>query len=68
MPSFNASFLDRTNTYSFHNYFMYSKELAIRQAKQDADMMHAVEFSMEYRGSGKSVGRWVKKGSRWYKE
>lgn len=71
MADFKVSFidyLDGSGTYTFRTYFMMSKENAIRLAKQDADRLRATEFSIEYKSSGKSVGNWVKKGSRWYKE
>ena len=69
MPDFIASFEGR---YYYGNrtirFFGYSKEQAIRQAKRMADEQGADEIHIEYKGSGKSVGFWEKRGSRWYKE
>ena len=48
------------------SYMMYSRDAVIRQVKTDADKAHADEFSIQYK-SGKPVGRWEKKGSRWYR-
>lgn len=48
-------------------YLGYTKDAVIRKAKQDADEGMFSAFYLEYQ-SGKSVGNWVKKGSRWYKE
>ena len=48
-------------------YLMWSKDHAIRNAKEDAMRMDADEFSLYYRQSMKSVGQWDRKGSRWYK-
>ena len=47
-------------------YLMYSKDAVIKKVKADADKADADEFSIEYK-SGKPVGRWTKKGSRWYR-
>lgn len=49
-------------------YYGYSKDSLIRLVKRDADKNRADTIDVEYLGSGKSVGRWVKRGSRWYKE
>lgn len=50
----------------FTRYEGYSKDAVIKRVKADADRMYADEFSIEYK-SGKPVGRWVKKGTRWYR-
>ena len=49
------------------DYYFYTKEQAIRRMKNDADSMKARYFSAEYKGSGKYIGSWEKRGSRWYK-
>ena len=53
---------------SIQRYYGYSKDAVVRKVKSDADKSRADTFYIEYLGSGKSVGNWVKKGSRWYKE
>ena len=50
----------------FTRYEGYSKDAVIKKVKDDANRMYADEFSIEYM-SGKPVGRWGKKGSRWYR-
>lgn len=68
MPNFTASFEGRAyNGPRFRRFFDYSKDSAVRLAKEIADKEGATEFIMEYSPSGKTVGYWEKKGSRWYK-
>ena len=50
-----------------HTYYGYSKDTVIRLAKQDGDKNNADEISISYKGSGKHVGFWEKKGTRWMK-
>ena len=52
---------------SIRTYFGYSKEGVIRQAKHDGDNDRADEISIWYKGSGKHVGFWEKRGTRWMK-
>lgn len=68
MSDFIASFDGRSyQGPRFHRYFGYSKDVAVRLAKQRGDETGATEIMMEYMSSGKIVGFWEKKGSRWYK-
>ena len=69
MPDFVASFEDGYY-HSFTNmrYFDYTKDEAIRLAKAEADRRRSITLTLYYMHSGKSVGTWVKKGSRWYRE
>lgn len=48
-------------------FFDYPKDVAVRLAKQIGDEIGATEIMMEYMPSGKIVGFWEKKGSRWYR-
>lgn len=50
------------------SYYGYSKVGVISKVKLDADKEHADMFSIYYKGSGKSIGCWKKKGTRWYRE
>lgn len=56
----------RGNT--IQTYYGYSKDSVVRIVKRDADKTHADTFDIFYLGSGKTIGRWEKRGSRWYKE
>jgi len=68
MPNFIASFDGKFyEGPRFRRFFDYSKEVAIRLAKEVAEETGATEIYMEYMPSGKTVGFWEKKGSRWYK-
>lgn len=67
MADFNVSMEGRLYYgLRFTSYYGYSKDAVIKKVKADADRMYADEFSIEYK-SGKPVGRWTKKGSRWYR-
>ena len=69
MPNFVASYEDHYyNSSRTHRFFDYSKEEAIRLAKQRADEVGARTLYLAYMESGKTVGYWEKRGSRWYKE
>lgn len=68
MADFIASFDGRTyQGPRFRRFFGYSKDVAVRLAKQIGDETGATEIMMEYMSSGKNVGFWEKKGSRWYR-
>jgi len=69
MPDFVASF----EGHYYHSsrsirLFDYTKEEAIRLAKRRADERRARTLYLAYMHSGKTVGYWEKRGSRWYKE
>lgn len=68
MPNFLVSFERHyTNSHTINRFFDYSKDEAIRLAKKTADEGRYTLIYIEYMGSGKTVGYWEKKGSRWYK-
>lgn len=48
-------------------YLMMGKEWALKQAKEDGKRFGAEAFSLSY-ASGRSVGYWARKGTRWYRE
>lgn len=69
MPNFIVNFEGRYyNSLRTHKLIDYSKDEAIRRAKMIGDVHDADSFYIEYMGSGKTVGYWEKRGSRWYKE
>lgn len=69
MPNFEASFEGHYyNSRTTHRFFDYTKDEAIKLAKRRADEQGYRSIYLTYMGSGKTVGYWEKKGSRWYKE
>lgn len=69
MPDFIASYEGHYhNSPSSHRFFDYSKDEVIRMAKEIGDKKNARTLYIAYMHSGKTVGYWEKKGSRWYKE
>lgn len=69
MPDFIASFEGHYyHSYTTHRFFDYTKDEVIRMAKELADRKGYRTVYVAYMHSGKTVGYWEKKGSRWYKE
>lgn len=69
MPNFLASFEGHYyHSASSHRLFDYTKAEAIKLAKKIADEKRARTIYLAYLESGKTVGYWEKRGSRWYKE
>lgn len=68
MPNFMVSYeghyyYSPTN----HRFFDYTKDEVIKLAKQRADEKKYRTIYIAYLESGKTVGYWEKKGSRWYR-
>ncbi len=69
MPDFMVSFEGHYYySHTNHRFFDYTKEEAIRLAKKTADEKGYRTIYLAYMHSGKTVGYWEKRGSRWYKE
>ena len=69
MPDFVASFEGHYYySHSTRRLFDYTKDEAIRLAKKTADEKGYRTIYLAYMHSGKTVGYWEKRGSRWYKE
>lgn len=68
MPDFLVSFEGQyIYSPSTHRFFDYSKDEAIRLAKRIGDEKKYRTIYITYMHSGKTVGFWEKRGSRWYK-
>lgn len=65
LVSFEGHYIHSRTTIRF---FDHSKEEAIKLAKRTADESGYRSIYILYMHSGKTVGYWEKKGSRWYKE
>ena len=69
MPDFIVSYEGHyLNSPRTHRFFDYTKDEAIKLAKKRGDENRARSIYIVYMHSGKTVGYWEKKGSRWYKE
>lgn len=69
MPDFEVWFEgSRYKGLPLMTYYGYSKKNVVEKVKWDANKENADEFHINYKGSGKSVGFWKKKGTRWYRE
>ena len=68
MADFIVTFEDSYYAMVPFRFFDYTKEEVITQAKKIANEKGYRSFHLTYMGSGKSVGYWQKRGSRWYKE
>lgn len=68
MANFEVVFEGHYNSRTTNRFFDYSKEEAIKLAKRTADEKGYTSIYITYMHSGRTVGYWEKKGSRWYKE